>query len=89
MPGEAIVYMTYGAPNPITTDEEREWYRLSMDVVCNVLCNQDFPMAQACQRGLEAGVTEVVFGRNEPALHHLAAARAQALGDGAKVAGVS
>ncbi|OBK30666.1 hypothetical protein A5634_15360 [Mycobacterium asiaticum] len=79
-PAESIVYMTYGSPNPITTEQEREWYRLSMDAVCNVLCNQDFPMAQACQRGLDAGVVEVLFGRNEPILHHLAASRRQALG---------
>lgn len=80
-PGESIVYLTYGSPAPITTNQEREWYRMSMDAVCNVLCNQDFPMAEACQRGLEAGVAEVVFGRNEPMLHHLASVWQQALCD--------
>lgn len=78
-PGDCVVYITYGSPTPITTDQEREWYRMSMDAVCNVLCNQDFPMAEACQRGLEGGVAEVVFGRNEPMLHHLAWAWRQAL----------
>ncbi|MDO3333970.1 aromatic ring-hydroxylating oxygenase subunit alpha [Mycobacteroides abscessus] len=71
-PAEAIVHITYGSPEPITTDEQRDWYRMSMDAVCKVLCEQDFPMAEACQRGLEGGVPEVVFGRNEPLLHHLA-----------------
>ncbi|RDH79623.1 hypothetical protein DVS77_05225 [Mycolicibacterium moriokaense] len=78
-PGDSVVYVTYGSPAPITTDDERQWYRLSMDAVCNVLFNQDFPMAEACQRGLEAGVADVVFGRNEPMLHHLAAVRRQAV----------
>ena len=71
-PGESIVVLTYGSPEPVTTDAQREWYRLSMDAVCNVLFNQDFPMAEACQRGLVSGVDHVVFGRNEPMLHHLA-----------------
>ncbi|CDO89102.1 hypothetical protein AWC29_11550 [Mycobacterium triplex] len=78
-PGESIVYLTYGSPTPVITDQEREWYRMSMDAVCNVLCNQDFPMAEACQRGLEAGVPEVLFGRNEPMLHHLATVWQQAV----------
>ncbi|AOS91795.1 MULTISPECIES: aromatic ring-hydroxylating oxygenase subunit alpha [Mycobacterium] len=71
-PGESVVIVTYGSPDPVTTDEQREWYRMSMDAVCNVLFNQDFPMAEACQRGLDSGVDHVVFGRNEPMLHHLA-----------------
>ncbi|WP_081282352.1 aromatic ring-hydroxylating oxygenase subunit alpha [Mycobacterium asiaticum] len=78
-PGECVIYITYGSPDPITTDQQREWYRMSMDAVCNVLCNQDFPMAEACQRGLAGGVADVVFGRNEPMLHHLAQAWQQAL----------
>ncbi|MEB4207739.1 aromatic ring-hydroxylating oxygenase subunit alpha [Mycobacterium sp. 94-17] len=78
-PSSSVVHLTYGAPTPITTDQEREWYSILMDGVCNVLANQDFPMAEACQRGLEAGVPEVVFGRNEPMLHHLALVRQQAL----------
>jgi carnitine monooxygenase subunit len=78
-PGKSIVYMSYGATDPVTTEQEREWYRMSMDAVCNVLCNQDFPMAEACQRGLEAGVDHVVFGRNEPLLHHLAAVRREGI----------
>jgi hypothetical protein len=78
-PGECVIHMTYGAPSPITTDQEREWYRMCMDAVCNVLCNQDFPMAEACQRGLEGGVPEVLFGRNEPMLHHLVAVWRQAV----------
>ena len=36
-------------------------------------------MAEACQRGLEGGVDHVVFGRNEPMLHHLASVRHQVL----------
>jgi len=78
-PGETVLYLSIGAPKEITTDEERAWYKMGIDGAAQVLDGQDFPMAAACQRGLEAGVDHVVFGRNEPLLHHLAAVRNQAL----------
>lgn len=78
-PGETVLYLSIAAPNEITTDEERAWYKMGIDGAARVLDGQDFPMAAACQRGLEAGVDHVVFGRNEPLLHHLAATWQQAL----------
>jgi hypothetical protein len=78
-PGQTVVYLSIAAPHEITTDDERAWYKMGIDGAALVLDGQDFPMAEACQRGLEAGVTEVVFGRNEPVLHHLAASRRDAL----------
>lgn len=74
-PGETVLYLSIGAPKEITTDEERAWYKMGIDGAAQVLDGQDFPMAAACQRGLEAGVDHVVFGRNEPLLHHLASVR--------------
>lgn len=79
-PGETVLYLSIGAPSEITTDEERAWYKMGIDGAARVLDGQDFPMAAACQRGLEAGVDHVVFGRNEALLHHLAATWQQALG---------
>ncbi len=78
-PGETVLYLSIGAPKEITTDDERAWYKMGIDGAAQVLDGQDFPMAAACQRGLEAGVDHVVFGRNEPLLHYLAAVREQAL----------
>lgn len=80
-PGKSVVYLSVGAPEEITTDEQRAWYKMGIDGAALVLDGQDFPMAEACQRGLEAGVPEVLFGRNEPMLHHLAATWLQALTD--------
>lgn len=74
-PGETVLYLSIAAPKEVTTDEERAWYTMGLDGAAQVLDGQDFPMAAACQRGLEAGVDHVVFGRNEPLLHHLAAVR--------------
>lgn len=81
-PGETVIYLSIGAPKEITTDEERAWYKMGIDGAALVLDGQDFPMAAACQRGLQAGVDHVVFGRNEPLLHHLASVRTQALAGG-------
>jgi phenylpropionate dioxygenase-like ring-hydroxylating dioxygenase large terminal subunit len=78
-PGETVLYLSIGAPKEIATDEERAWYKMGIDGAAQVLDGQDFPMAAACQRGLEAGVDHVVFGRNEPLLHHLAAVRRESL----------
>lgn len=78
-PGSSVVYLTVGAPEEVTTDEQRAWYKMGIDGAALVLDGQDFPMAEACQRGLEAGVPEVLFGRNEPMLHHWASVWASAL----------
>ena len=77
--GETVLYLSIGAPKEITTDEERAWYKMGIDGAAQVLDGQDFPMAAACQRGLEAGVDHVLFGRNEPLLHHLASVRNESL----------
>ena len=78
-PGETVLYLSIGAHKEITTDEERAWYKMGIDGAAQVLDGQDFPMAAACQRGLQAGVDHVVFGRNEPLLHHLACVRNESL----------
>lgn len=78
-PGETVVYLSISAPAEPQTDDERAWYKMGLDGAAQVLDGQDFPMAEACQRGLEAGVDHVVFGRNEPLLQHLAAVRNDAL----------
>lgn len=78
-PGETVLYLSISAPEQPVTDDERAWYKMGLDGAAQVLNGQDFPMAEACQRGLEAGVDHVVFGRNEALLHHLAAIRNQAL----------
>ncbi|MEB4207731.1 SRPBCC family protein [Mycobacterium sp. 94-17] len=78
-PGECVAYLTYGTIAPLRTDEERNWHAYGMDAACLVSRDEDFPAAEACQRGLAAGVGHVLFGRNEPLLHHFAVVWADAL----------
>jgi phenylpropionate dioxygenase-like ring-hydroxylating dioxygenase large terminal subunit len=80
-PGACTILLTQGSTRPISTDEEREHHAFAMEAACGVLRDEDFPAAEACQRGLEAGVEHILFGRNEPLLHHLAATWEQALND--------
>lgn len=72
-PNRSVVYLTYGSPTEIETDQDRQWLSDGMEAACTVLRDEDFPAAESCQRGLDAGLDHVVFGRNEPLLHHLAA----------------
>ncbi|MDO3333955.1 aromatic ring-hydroxylating oxygenase subunit alpha [Mycobacteroides abscessus] len=70
-PETSVVYLTQSASGPVDTDTDRQWYTGLLDATCRVFADEDIPMAQACQRGLDGGLPNVVFGRNEPLLHHL------------------
>jgi Ring hydroxylating alpha subunit (catalytic domain) len=52
-------------------EEDKANHLLSFEFVKSLLCTEDFPMAEQCQRGLAAGRERVVVGRNEPLLQHL------------------
>ena len=71
--GESTIYLTQGSTTPIRDAEQLQRLKTGMQAACAVLSDEDFPMSEACQRGLESGVDHVVFGRNEPLLQHLAA----------------
>ena len=57
---------------PILTDADRARCEGTLNTTAAILDTEDFPQAEACQRGLEAGVPDVVYGRSEPILQHLA-----------------
>jgi hypothetical protein len=43
----------------------------SMEIVDSTLEEEDYRMGESTQRNIESGLLEhLVFGRNEPALHH-------------------
>ena len=52
-------------------DEAREPMKLGMQFFASVIRDEDFRAAALSQVGANSGVTDhVIFGRNEPALHH-------------------
>jgi nitrite reductase/ring-hydroxylating ferredoxin subunit len=71
-PDECVLYMESGSMTPILTDADRTRCEGTVATTCAILDAEDFPQAEACQRGLEAGVPDVVYGRSEPILQHLA-----------------
>jgi carnitine monooxygenase subunit len=69
-PGESIVDIAYSVTSA-PTDEERANHLMAFEFVKGLLCGEDFPMAEQCQRGMAAGRERIVVGRNEPLLQHL------------------
>ncbi len=55
--------------------------RLRLRFFGEVVRDEDYEVASTCQRGAESGLQEtVLFGRNEPALHHYHNTYREALG---------
>lgn len=69
-PGESVVDIAYSVTSTVT-EQDRANHQMSFRFVKDLLCTEDFPMAEQCQRGLAAGRERVVVGRNEPLLQHL------------------
>ena len=65
------------------TARTRHWDR-NLDLVLRTVEEEDFPTGEGIQAGFRAGAqTEVVYGRNEPALQHWQRTVTRALEDGA------
>lgn len=69
-PGDCTVELTEASIFPVASDEEREARARGVSVAANILGNEDFPVAEQCQRGAEAGAARFVFGAIEPMLQH-------------------
>lgn len=66
--------------NPPLDPRVADWNQ-RIEQVNSILCREDFALAESSQRGACSGAhTHVVFGRNEPALHHYHGTFRNALG---------
>jgi phenylpropionate dioxygenase-like ring-hydroxylating dioxygenase large terminal subunit len=70
-PGECELYLSQGSFGPIVGDEQMQRCIQGLEAACQVLRDEDFPAAEGCQRGVEAGIEQIIVGRNEPLLQHL------------------
>jgi hypothetical protein len=69
-PGHSISRISFYA-NPELLASEGDEVRTRLRFFGEVVRDEDYKVAESCQRGAEAGLQEsVLFGRNEPALHH-------------------
>jgi len=70
-PGTCVVHMDGGLLHPIETDDDRLLAQSGFDGATAVLRDEDFPAAEACQRGIEHGLQQIIVGRAEPLVQHL------------------
>lgn len=70
-PGTCVVHMIGGALAPMTTGDDRLLAQAGFDGATAVLRDEDFPAAEACQRGVEQELASVILGRAEPLVQHL------------------
>lgn len=70
-PDMSVVHLDFYIPEPAETDSARRHWDRNLDLVLRTVEEEDFPIGEGIQSGFRAGAqTEVVYGRNEPALQH-------------------
>lgn len=68
---ETVFQVDLYTPNEVTSDEAQALYDYNLDFLLKVTESEDFIVSEEAYRALQSGaVDEVIFGRNEPALHH-------------------
>lgn len=70
-PGTCVVHMVGGSLHPMKDDADRLLAQSGYDGATAVLRDEDFPAAEACQRGAEHGLENIILGRSEPLVQHL------------------
>jgi phenylpropionate dioxygenase-like ring-hydroxylating dioxygenase large terminal subunit len=69
--GHAEIHTGLYAAEPAADERAQRYWRKNLDAVLAVTGNEDFPQCEQMQADLAAGATsELIFGRNEPALGH-------------------
>jgi len=67
----AMMELALYVPRSPSTDEERAHWDKNMQLVLDIVTGEDFPAGRTIQIGLTSGAqTQVVYGRNEPAMIH-------------------
>ena len=80
---ECVMYLDFFVPEPATTESAKRHWDRNMDLTIRTVDKEDFPVGEGIQAGFAAKAqTEMVFGRNEPALAHFERAVDQAVAAG-------
>lgn len=83
----SVVHLDFYIPEPAETDSARCHWDRNLDLVLRTVENEDFPTGEGIQSGFRANAqTEVVYGRNEPALQHWQRTVTEVLATGADAA---
>jgi phenylpropionate dioxygenase-like ring-hydroxylating dioxygenase large terminal subunit len=77
----AVMELGLYVPKAPTTEDERHHWDKNMQLVLDVVTGEDFPTGRTIQIGLTSGAqTQLVYGRNEPAMIHYHQSMQAALG---------
>jgi phenylpropionate dioxygenase-like ring-hydroxylating dioxygenase large terminal subunit len=78
----AVMELALYVPRAPATSEEHVHWDKNMQLVLDVLTGEDFPAGRTIQMGLASGAqTQMVYGRNEPAMIHYHRSIRSALGN--------
>jgi hypothetical protein len=68
---ECVMYLDFFVPEPAETESAKRHWDNNMDLTIRTVDMEDFPVGEGIQAGFASNAqTEMVFGRNEPALAH-------------------
>ena len=67
--GQAEVYLDFYIPEPATSDSARRHWDANIDLTVRTVEHEDFAISESAYQGMASGLsTDVIYGRNEPAL---------------------
>lgn len=83
--GRVEIHTGLYAPQPPLEEKAQRYWGRNLDAVQTVTGTEDFPQCEQMQADMAAGaVTELIFGRNEPALAHFHRSLRELLGEPAR-----
>ncbi len=70
-PDRSVIEFAFYSPEPASTDKARAYWKKNYDLAIRTVLEEDFALGERMQRGFMSGLqSEVIYGRNEPALIH-------------------
>lgn len=82
-PDRSVMYVSLYTPEKAVTEKARRHWDRNMELLLATVEKEDFPLSEGIQRGFYSGAQdEVLFGRNEPCLHHFHRSVKDALAQG-------
>ena len=86
-PDSSVIHLDFYIPEPAETDSARGHWDRNLELLLRTVEDEDFPIGEGIQSGFRANAqTEVVYGRNEPALQHWQCTVTEALAKCADIA---
>ena len=83
----SVIHLDFYIPQPAETDSARGHWDRNLELVLRTVEDEDFPTGEGIQSGFRANAqTEIVYGRNEPALQHWQRTVTEALAKGVDTA---